>query len=80
MIEILEITFRSFWHFVGVLILLGCAGKLVFLIWNRFMRMLNIRKHGWPPPHCDADGDFFSEDSREEETTDIKVPIRCRNN
>jgi hypothetical protein len=20
-------------------------------------RCLNIRKHGWPPPHCDADGD-----------------------
>lgn len=22
-----------------------------------FVRMLNIRKHGWPPPHCDADGE-----------------------
>jgi hypothetical protein len=26
--------------------------------WNRLMRHLNIRKHGWPPAHCDADGDF----------------------
>ncbi len=26
--------------------------------WNRLMRMLNIRKNGWPPAHCNADGDF----------------------
>ena len=25
---------------------------------NRMIRHMNIRKHGWPPPHCDADGDF----------------------
>lgn len=25
---------------------------------NRILRHLNIRKHGYPPPHCDADGDF----------------------
>jgi len=22
------------------------------------IRGYNIRKHGWPPEHCDADGDF----------------------
>jgi hypothetical protein len=27
-------------------------------IWNRFWRHMNIRKHGYPPPHCNADGDF----------------------
>lgn len=30
----------------------------IFRSWNRFMRHLNIRAHGWPPEHCDADGDF----------------------
>ena len=29
----------------------------VFLSWNRLMRHMNIRKNGWPPLHCDADGD-----------------------
>lgn len=24
--------------------------------WSMFWRHLNIRKHGWPPEHCDADG------------------------
>jgi hypothetical protein len=32
--------------------------KVIFHCWNRMMRMLNVRKQGWPPPHCDADGDF----------------------
>lgn len=30
----------------------------VFRMWIRFMRHLNIRAQGWPPAHCDADGDF----------------------
>jgi len=29
---------------------------------NRPLRAMNIRKHGWPPPHCDADGDFKKEE------------------
>lgn len=35
----------------------------IFRMWNRVIRHLNIRKAGWPPPHCDADGDFRQEDS-----------------
>ena len=26
----------------------------------------NIYKHGYPPPHCDADGDFREEEDGEE--------------
>ena len=28
---------------------------------NRVLRHWNIRKHGYPPAHCDADGDFKPE-------------------
>lgn len=43
--------------------LLGVATLLTvphvtFLCWNRLIRHLNVRKHGWPPEHLDADGDF----------------------
>jgi hypothetical protein len=34
------------------------ASEMLFKMWNRLLRHLNIRKQGWPPPHCDADGDF----------------------
>lgn len=32
--------------------------EFVFKCWNRFWRHWNIRKHGYPPQWCDADGDF----------------------
>ena len=39
-----------------------------FRCWNCFMRHLNIRKHGWPPAHCDADGDFKPDPEPEDES------------
>lgn len=42
---------------LGVLSLLTITHAM-FRCWNRLMRHMNIRKHGWPPQHLDADGDF----------------------
>lgn len=38
-------------------IVLFIVAGTIFRMWNRLMRCLSIRKHGWPPAHCDADGD-----------------------
>jgi hypothetical protein len=50
------------WMTLLLSIIIGCVlielGKVVFSISNRFFRWLNIRKSGWPPEHCDGDGDF----------------------
>lgn len=62
--EILNFIFKSFWHFVGCSILLSGLANFIFLIWNRFWRHFNIRKHGYPPPYCDADGDFKTESKK----------------
>ena len=43
--------------FLLVVIVVSITFSTIFKCWSRFMRMLNIRKNGWPPPHCDADGD-----------------------
>jgi hypothetical protein len=40
------------------LLLVYIVARYGFRCWNRLMRHLNIRKHGWPPAHLDADGDF----------------------
>jgi len=42
--------------------ILGIPVKLLTVVINRPLRHLNIRKHGYPPAHCDADGDFKKED------------------
>jgi hypothetical protein len=36
-------------------------------LFNRCIRHMNIRKCGWPPVHCDADGDFKPEPEKEDE-------------
>ena len=43
--------------FLAVIISNAIVRVLVVLP-NRIMRHWNIRKHGYPPEHCDADGDF----------------------
>ncbi len=63
--QIIEIAFSGFWQFVGMMILLN--GAAYFLVngfvrlWTRFLRMIMVYKHGWPPPHLDADGDWKGE-------------------
>ena len=43
--------------FLAIIIAGGIKFTLAMAI-NRPLRHMNIRKHGWPPSHCDADGDF----------------------
>jgi hypothetical protein len=74
MTEFVRFTFENIWHFLGVLILaypvaiiftsiLNVISSIITLTWSRFMRMLMVRKHGWPTnPNLDADGDFKSEE------------------
>jgi len=37
--------------------------RVVVNLPNRILRHWNIRKYGYPPAHCDADGDFKSSDA-----------------
>ena len=63
---ITESVSGGFWKFVGVWIMvtviLVTPAKIIFFIINRPLRHWSIRKHGYPPAHCDADGDFKSKD------------------
>jgi len=54
-------TTHGFWVFIGCWILMLIPLTFVFLVINRLLRHANIRKHGYPPVHCDADGDFKPE-------------------
>jgi hypothetical protein len=53
----------TFWDFANQhpYVTLCIALSITFTM-RRVLRHLNIRKHGYPPPHCDADGDFRGED------------------
>jgi hypothetical protein len=68
--KLVEIAFSGFWEFIGMFILIYTF--IFFIInglvkmWSRFMRMLMVRKHGWPPSHLDADGDFMYKKKKKE--------------
>jgi len=66
MIEILEFIFSGFWIWLGTFILVSLLFITLFKFYNRYLRHRNILKHGYPPPHCDADGDFPEEKDNEE--------------
>jgi hypothetical protein len=71
MMTFLEFTFQSFGHFFGMALMLvfiiEAFVRLMSFIWNRFWRHMTLRKHGYPPPHCDADGDFPETETSETE-------------
>lgn len=59
MIQIFQLAFSGFWHFVGFAILFGAFLDCLLKIISRLIRASIVRKIGWPPQHLDADGDFY---------------------
>jgi hypothetical protein len=52
----------GFWKFCGywimIVVIFGIPAKVIMFIINRPLRHYTLRKLGYPPIHCDADGDF----------------------
>lgn len=46
------------WGFISLTVVTGFVLRLV----SRITRHRNILARGWPPPHCDADGDLRDEE------------------
>ncbi len=49
-------------HWFTAFCVLTTLASMPLYAWKYLTRHLNIRKRGWPPPHCDADGDFKQEE------------------
>ena len=41
-----------------VILMFNVTLNVAYQSWTRGLRSRNIRQHGWPPAHCDADGDM----------------------
>lgn len=53
-----EHYFFTFLLGIFALVIIGAVLKFISNLWTRFLRCLMVRKHGWPPNHLDADGDW----------------------
>ena len=56
----MEYIFHNFWTWLGFIIILTTVLNFLLKCYNSTLRHWNIRKHGYPPPHCDADGDLLA--------------------
>ena len=56
--EFFNIIFTNFWMWLGFVIIFGMILNFIFKLYNRALRHRHIMKYGYPPEHCDADGDF----------------------
>lgn len=48
----------GFWQFVA----LWCALHIAYQAFKQVCRVVRIGISGWPPPHCNADGDMKGRD------------------
>ena len=65
MMTFLEFTFRSFWTFIGMLLLIGAFTNIIYKSWAVFWRHRTVSKHGYPPQHCDSDGSSITKKEEE---------------
>ena len=65
---LIESVSGGFWKFCGYWVILSMflviPGKVIMFAINRTLRHWSIRKHGYPPAHCDADGDFKKDEGQ----------------
>ena len=47
----------AFWMTLITGYIVTAPFRYAFRAWNRHLRSKNIQARGWPPKHCDADGD-----------------------
>ncbi len=55
--KLVRFVFDNFWTFAGFTIILYLAGNFIYNLYNRMLRHLIIKKHGYQP-YCDAEGRY----------------------
>ena len=59
---IVESVSSNLWKFIGywimIVLIFGIPAKVMIFTINRLLRHWTIIKNGYPPNHCNADGDF----------------------
>jgi len=62
MFELFKYILSGFWVFIGSLVLISMVFVLPLQCFYNYIRgaqkAKTIRIMGYPPPHCDVDGDF----------------------
>lgn len=71
LVKLIELVLSGFWPWLGFCFIGGAIIDVAAKCWSRFLRHLNVRKHGWPPSHLDADGDWKNEEQAVNEDGEV---------
>ena len=58
MLEFFKFACSGIWVFLGIIAIMTILVSVILEMWSRFFRYLMVSKHGWPPGHLNADGDW----------------------
>lgn len=64
---VLEFIFSDFWIWLGFTIIFLSGVIFFYQLFSRTMRHKVLMKHGYPPPHCNADGNAPDDDEDEDD-------------
>jgi len=81
-VELTKVSFLLPWYVASLCLIIGCLVYLIICrilaVIARIIRHWDIKKHGWPPAHCDSDGDPYRppepDDDDDDDISDIHVP------
>lgn len=59
MVEFLKFVFSNFWSWLGFIIVFITALNFIIKLINLPFKHRRIIKLGYPPEHCDADGNTY---------------------
>lgn len=57
MMELLKFVLSDLWIFIGFTIIFSIPFYAIVTVCQLLLRHSTMRKQGYPPRHCDADGD-----------------------
>lgn len=56
---LLEFIFSSFWIWLGLMVILTTFFYWTYALYSRYLRHRLLKKLGYPPKHCNVDGDLL---------------------
>lgn len=71
MIEFLKFVMSSFWIWAGLMLVIVIPihqlYDFIYMLYDRKLSYRTIEKHGYPPAHCDAEGNVHRNNTDETE-------------
>jgi len=63
--DFIRFVFSSFWTWLVFFVMFVAPARMILNIVRALCRRSVLSKHGWPPAHINADGDWIKESAED---------------